>query len=75
MKITPSRFQVDSTTRSFLILSTTLSYHMFSTGLELGAYGELFYVHKIVAWSLVTGALVALLLIPNMFALCDLFFG
>ncbi|MCP3850668.1 MAG: hypothetical protein GY694_10600 [Gammaproteobacteria bacterium] len=65
MKITPPQFQVDSTTRSFLLLSTTLSYHMFRTGFELGAYGELFYVHKIVAWSLVTGALIALLLLPR----------
>jgi hypothetical protein len=51
--------------RTFLLLSITLAFHMFNAGFQLGAHGELFYSNKIAAWSLVTGALVALILLPR----------
>ncbi|TNF96118.1 MAG: hypothetical protein EP297_10640 [Gammaproteobacteria bacterium] len=65
MKPAPSQINISHGARTFLLLSITLSYHMFSTGFELGAHGELLYNHKITAWSLVTGALVALLILPK----------
>lgn len=65
MKSNPPVITISPAARTFLLLSITLAYHMFSAGFELGAYGELFYVHKITAWSLVSGALVALLILPR----------
>lgn len=65
MQPTPPKIEINAAARTFLLLSITLAYHMFNAGFELGAYGELFYIHKITAWSLVTGALLALLILPR----------
>ena len=59
------QIEISPAIRTFLLLSITLAYHMFSTGFELGVHGELFYTHKLVAWAFVTGALVAFIIIPK----------
>lgn len=51
--------------RTFLICSIALAFPVGSAGFELGAYGELFYTRKITAWSTVTAALLALLVVPR----------
>jgi hypothetical protein len=51
--------------RTFLICSIALAYHVGSAGFELAAYGELFYMRKITAWSTMTATLIALLVLPR----------
>jgi len=60
--------ELDPHARTFLVCAIALAYPVGMAGFELGAYGELFYDRKIAAWCTVTGALVALLLLPRRFA-------
>lgn len=60
-----THIELNRTARTFLICAIALAFPFWSAGFELGAYGELFYIRKITAWSTVTAALVALLLIPR----------
>lgn len=62
------RIKLDPRARTFLICAIALAYPMGSAGFELGAFGQLFYVRKLTAWAMVTGALVALTLLPRSMA-------
>jgi hypothetical protein len=63
-----TRIDLDPTARTFLIAAVALAYPVWGAGFELGAYGELLYTRKVTAWATVTGALLALLLLPRRIA-------
>jgi hypothetical protein len=51
--------------RTLVVLAVTLAYPLAQTGFELGAYGELLFEHKLVAWTAVTATMIALAIIPK----------
>ncbi|MGI9372772.1 MAG: hypothetical protein ACR2OJ_09775 [Hyphomicrobiales bacterium] len=51
--------------RTLVVVAVTLAYPFAQTGFELGAYGELLFRHKLVAWTAVTATMIAFTFIPK----------
>ena len=63
-----ARIEMNPRVRTFLICAIALAFPVSGAGFEMGAYGQLLYDRKIVAWCTVSGALLALLLVPRRMA-------
>jgi len=64
----PARIDMSPKVRTFLICAIALALPVSGAGFELGAYGQLLYDRKVAAWCTVSGALLALLMIPRRMA-------
>ena len=56
---------VDPKIRTFLLTAVAISAPAGETGFQLGAWGEVLYNRPMGAWAVVTGLLLALLLVPR----------
>jgi hypothetical protein len=50
--------------RTLVVATVALAYPAGQTGFELGAYGELFFEHKLTAWITVTATFIVLSMLP-----------
>ncbi|MEM7464084.1 MAG: hypothetical protein AAF362_15535 [Pseudomonadota bacterium] len=55
----------DATWRALVVVAVTLAYPLAQTGFELGAYGELLFDNKLVAWTAVTATMLAFAVMPK----------
>ncbi len=53
--------------RMLIVAAVALAYPLGQTGFELGAYGELSFEHKFVAWTAVTATLIVFAVLPRQF--------
>ena len=53
--------------RTRVVAAVALAYPVGQAGFELGAFGELSFSHKLVAWTAVTATFIALTVIPRKF--------
>ena len=57
--------EVEPRVRTFVVTSVALAFPAVEAGFQLGAYGEIFVMRKVASWSLVTAALLALVVVPR----------
>lgn len=53
--------------RTLIVAAVALAYPLGQTGFQLGAYGELLFQHRLVAWTAVTATLVVFAVLPKPF--------
>jgi hypothetical protein len=51
--------------RALVVVTVTLAYPLAQTGFELGAYGDLAFEHKLVAWTAVTATMIVFAIMPK----------
>lgn len=51
--------------RALIVVTVTLSYPLAQTGFDLGAYRELLFKNKLVAWTAVTATMMAFTIVPK----------